>query len=192
MIYRTILDELKAWKDSPDRKPLLLKGARQTGKTWAMERFGSDNFEFTAKFDFDETQELCGVFERTRDVERLLKELALYTDVPLEAGRTLIVLDEIQACEAALNSLKYFCENAPEYHVVAAGSLLGVAVKKKKMKVPVGKVTILTMRPVTFSEFLRTSDERTWKYIDELDEIRHLPEIIMSKLELEYRRYLVC
>ena len=192
MIYRTILDELKAWKDSPDRKPLLLKGARQIGKTWAMERFGSDNFEFTAKFDFDETQELCGVFERTRDVERLLKELALYTDVPLEAGRTLIVLDEIQACEAALNSLKYFCENAPEYHVVAAGSLLGVAVKKKKMQVPVGKVTILTMRPVTFSEFLRTSDERTWKYIDELDEIRHLPEIIMSKLELEYRRYLVC
>ena len=192
MIYRTILDELKAWKDSPDRKPLLLKGARQIGKTWAMERFGSDNFEFTAKFDFDETQELCGVFERTRDVGRLLKELALYTDVPLEAGRTLIVLDEIQACEAALNSLKYFCENAPEYHVVAAGSLLGVAVKKKKMQVPVGKVTILTMRPVTFSEFLRTSDERTWKYIDELDEIRHLPEIIMSKLELEYRRYLVC
>lgn len=192
MIYRTILDELKAWKDSPDRKPLLLKGTRQIGKTWAMERFGSDNFEFTAKFDFDETQELCGVFERTRDVGRLLKELALYTDVPLEAGRTLIVLDEIQACEAALNSLKYFCENAPEYHVVAAGSLLGVAVKKKKMKVPVGKVTILTMRPVTFSEFLRTSDERTWKYIDELDEIRHLSEIIMSKLELEYRRYLVC
>ena len=192
MIYRTILDKLKAWKDSPERKPLLLKGARQIGKTWAIERFGSDNFEFTAKFDFDETQELCGVFERTRDVGRLLKELALYTDVPLEADRTLIVLDEIQACEAALNSLKYFCENAPEYHVVAAGSLLGVAVKKKKMKVPVGKATILTMRPVTFSEFLRTSDERTWKYIDELDEIRHLPEIIMSKLELEYRRYLVC
>ncbi len=108
MIYRTILDELKAWKDSPDRKPLLLKGARQIGKTWAMERFGSDNFEFTAKFDFDETQELCGVFERTRDVGRLLKELALYTDVPLVAGRTLIVLDAIQACEAALTSLKYF------------------------------------------------------------------------------------
>ena len=192
MIYRTILDKLKAWKDSPERKPLLLKGARQIGKTWAMERFGSDNFEFTAKFDFGETQELCGVFERTRDVGRLLKELALYTDVPLEAGRTLIVLDEIQACEAALNSLKYFCENAPEYHVVATGSLLGVAVKRKRMQVPVGKATILTMRPVTFSEFLRTSDERTWKYVDELDEIGHLPEIIMSKLELEYRRYLVC
>ena len=192
MIYRTILDELKAWKDSSARKPLLLKGARQIGKTWAMEHFGHENFEFTAKFDFDATPELRDVFERTRDPGRLLKELALYTDVPLAAGRTLIVLDEIQACEAALNSLKYFCENAPEFHVMAAGSLLGVAVKRKRMQVPVGKVTILTMRPVTFGEFLRAADERTWNQVNALEEIGHLPAIVMSRLELEYRRYLVC
>lgn len=192
MIYRTILDELKAWKDSSARKPLLLKGARQIGKTWAMEHFGHENFEFTAKFDFDATPELRDVFERTRDPGRLLKELALYTDVPLAAGRTLIVLDEIQACEAALNSLKYFCENAPEFHVMAAGSLLGVAVKRKRMQVPVGKATILTMRPVTFGEFLRTADERTWNQVNALEEIGHLPAIVMSRLELEYRRYLVC
>lgn len=192
MICRKIFDDLTSWKNSFSRKPLLLKGARQIGKSWTMEHFGSENFEFTAKFDFDENPELCQVFERTKDVERLLKELALYVDVPLEAGRTLLIFDEIQACEAALNSLKYFCENAPAYHVMAAGSLLGVAVRQKKMQVPVGKVTIQEMFPVTFSEFLRTSDERLWRYIEFLEGVEHLPEIVLNKLCLEYRRYLVC
>ena len=192
MIYRKIFRDLKQWKDSSNRKPLLLKGARQIGKSWAMEHFGKDNFEFTAKFDFDENPELCQLFEQTKDVSRLLKELSLFVDVPLEAGRTLLIFDEIQACEAALNSLKYFCEKAPSYHVMAAGSLLGVAVKQKKMQVPVGKVTILEMFPVTFSEFLHTSDEKLWHYVEELEELGHLPEIVLNKLVSEYKRYLVC
>ena len=103
----------------------------------------------------------------------------------------MIILDEIQECEAALNSLKYFFEDAPEYHIIAAGSLLGVAVKKKNMKVPVGKVHIMRMYPVTFKEFLRASDEKTFDYIESLTEINHLPEIILNKLKSEYRRYLV-
>ncbi len=192
MIYRRIIDEMNSWKNSPGRKPLLLKGARQIGKTWAMEHFGQKSFEFTAKFDFDENPELHNVFERTRDIKRLLKELELFVDVPIVPERTLIMFDEIQSCEAALNSLKYFCENAPEYHVIAAGSLLGVAVKKKRMQVPVGKVNILSMHPVTFSEFLNTSDNKTWQYVNEIECIEQLPEIIFNKLVLEYKRYLIC
>ncbi len=104
----------------------------------------------------------------------------------------MIIFDEIQECEAALNSLKYFCEDAPQYHIIAAGSLLGVAVKKKNMKVPVGKVNIIRMYPITFKEFLRSSDKRTFDYIESLTEINHLPEIILNKLATEYRRYQVC
>lgn len=191
MIIREMLSELRRWKDMVGRKPLLLKGARQIGKTWLMEEFGRTCFEHTAKFDFDAMPELCRVFERTHDVRRLLKELELYVDCPLEAGRTLLIFDEIQACESALNSLKSFCESAPEYHVMAAGSMLGVAVRSRRMQVPVGKVTIRTLYPVTFSEFLRVSDERTWQYVEELSGLEGLPEIVLSRLELEYRRYLV-
>ena len=101
----------------------------------------------------------------------------------------MIIFDEIQECEEALNCLKYFYDEAPQYHIIAAGSLLGVAVKRRKMAVPVGKVRIINMFPITFKEFLRASDARTYEYIDTLDEIRHLPEIIMNKLRTEYRRY---
>lgn len=191
-IRRDIIDRLKQWKDSKDRKPILLKGARQTGKTWIMEEFGKECFEYVAIFNFDKIEELAAVFEKTKDVQRILKELALFTEVPIEAGKTLLVFDEIQLCEGALNSLKYFCEDAPQYHIIAAGSLLGVAIRKKNMSVPVGKVQILRMYPVTFKEFLQASDERTYRYVNSLDVIEPLPDIIFSKLELEYKRYLVC
>lgn len=191
-IRRDIIDRLKEWKDSEDRKPILLKGARQTGKTWIMEEFGKECFEYVATFNFDKVEELAGVFEKTKDVQRILKELALFTEVPIEAGKTLLVFDEIQLCEGALNSLKYFCEDAPQYHIIAAGSLLGVAIRKKRMSVPVGKVQILRMYPVTFKEFLQVSDERTYQYVDSLETIEPLPDIVFNKLELEYKRYLVC
>jgi len=102
------------------------------------------------------------------------------------------IFDEIQACEGALNSLKYFCEDAPQYHLIAAGSLLGVAIRKKKMSVPVGKVQILQTHPITFKEFLRASDLQTFTYVNSLNQIEPLPEIILHKLEVEYKRYLVC
>jgi predicted AAA+ superfamily ATPase len=135
---------------------------------------------------------LKSVFQVTKDPQRLVKELTLYSDKPIVAGETLMIFDEIQECEEALNSLKYFCEEAPQYHIIAAGSLLGVAVKKRRMTVPVGKVKIINMYPVTFREFLRASDRQTYEYIESLDSIRHLPEIIMNKLRTEYRRYQVC
>ena len=191
-IEREIIHKFKAWKEAPDRKPILLKGARQIGKTWAMETFGKECFKYCVKFDFDKQQELRSVFQTTKDPHRLIRELTLYCDQPIIAGETLMIFDEIQECEEALNSLKYFREEVPEYHIIAAGSLLGVAVKKRKMTVPVGQVKIMDMYPVTFKEFLRASDEQTYEYIESLDEIRHLPEIILNKLRTEYRRYQVC
>lgn len=190
-IERDIINLFKAWKEAPDRKPILLKGARQIGKTWAMESFGKECFKYCVKFDFDRQPELKSLFEITKDPKRLIKELTLYCEQPIIAGETLVIFDEIQECEEAFNSLKYFCDEAPQYHIIAAGSLLGVAVKKRRMTVPVGKVKIINMFPVTFKEFLRASDVRTYEYINSLDEIRHLPEIIMNKLRTEYRRYQV-
>ena len=157
-----------------------------------MESFGKECFEHYIKFDFDRTPELKTVFRNTKEPERLIKELSLYSDVPIEPGRTLIIFDEIQECEEALNSLKYFCEDAPQYHIVAAGSLLGVAVKRKNMSVPVGKVRTLKVYPLTFKEFLAKSDPRTSDFIENMTAIGHLPEIIMNKLLLEYKRYSIC
>lgn len=191
-IRRDIIDYLYRWKESGDRKPILLRGARQTGKTWIMREFGKEYFDYTAEFNFDKVEELNNIFEKTKDIKRILKELALFIEVPLEPGKTLIILDEIQMSEGALNSLKYFCEDAPEYHVIAAGSLLGVAIRKKKMSVPVGKVESLKMYPVTFKEFLRISDEKSYDYINAMSKVEVLPEIILNRLKLEYKRYLIC
>ena len=190
-IEREIINIFREWKDAPGRKPILLKGARQIGKTWAMESFGRECFDYCVKFDFDRQPELKSVFQTTKAPDRLLKELSIYCEQPIIPGKTLIIFDEIQECEEALNSLKYFCEDAPQYHIIAAGSLLGVAVKKRKMTVPVGKVQVIKMFPIMFKEFLRVSDPKTFEYIESLDEIRHLPEIIMNKQRTEYRRYQV-
>ena len=190
-IERDIIQKLKQWKDAANRKPLLLKGARQIGKSWVMEAFGKECFEYCVKFDFDRQAELKSVFQTTKAPDRLLRELALYCDQPIIPGKTLIIFDEIQECEEALNSLKYFCEDAPQYHVIAAGSMLGVAVKKRRMAVPVGKVRILRMYPLSFREFLRASDTSTYNYIEKLNRIQHLPDIILNKLRTEYRRYQV-
>lgn len=192
IIARDILEDFKQWKTSTDRKPILIKGARQIGKTWVMEEFGRQCYEHYVKFDFDEQQELASVFQTTKDPHRIIKELELFSDVPLLPEKTLIIFDEIQECEEALNSLKYFCENAPEYHIIAAGSLLGVAVRKKHMKMPVGKVNVIRMYPLTFREFLRASDSKLYEYADNLDGIKHLPEIILNRLKVEYKRFMVC
>lgn len=191
-IKREITDQFLKWKNSGSRKPILLKGARQIGKSWAMETFGHENFKYTVKFDFDRQPELKTIFQTTKEPMRILKELELYATDPILPGETLIIFDEIQECEEALNSLKYFCEDAPQYHIMAAGSLLGVAVKKRHMTVPVGKVEVLRMYPISFREFLASADPRTFNYIGSLDSLKSLPVIILDKLIAEYRRYQVC
>jgi len=191
-IKREIEDQLLAWKQSANRKPLLLQGARQIGKTWMMEQFGKDHYEYCVKFDFDRHPEYKDAFLASKEPERVLKELAIYSKVPLLPEKTLIIFDEIQECEEALNSLKYFYEDAPQFHIMAAGSLLGVAVKKRRMSVPVGKVKMMRMYPITFREFLRESDPKTFEYIDTIQTAEHLPTIVLNKLLLEYKRYQVC
>lgn len=191
-IRRKIIETFRTWKDSENRKPLLLMGARQIGKTWAAETFGSEDFEYTATFNFDKQPEVKTAFLTSKEPERIIRELSPYANVPLIAGKTLLIFDEIQECEEALNSLKYFCEDAPNYHIIAAGSLLGVAVRKRKMTVPVGKVKVVRMHPISFMEFLRASDEKTFEFVNSLTEAEHLPSIILNKLILEYKRYMIC
>ncbi len=191
-IRRKIADQFLTWKESENRKPILLQGARQIGKTWVMEQFGKEHYDYCVTFDFDKHPEYKDVFANTKDPERILKELSVYSRVPLLPEKTLIIFDEIQECEEALNSLKYFYEDAQQYHIMAAGSLLGVAVKKRRMSVPVGKVKMMRMQPISFYEFLQTSDAVTFEYIDGLKETSHLPVMVLNKLLLEYKRYQVC
>ena len=191
-IDRFIIDELKQWKSAVRRKPLLLKGARQIGKTWVMRQFGNECYKHTAFFDFDRQSELKTLFASTKEPKRILSELTLYCEVPIIPDETLIIFDEIQECEEAFNALKYFADEAPEYHIIAAGSLLGVAVRKRRMTVPVGKVKVMRMYPLTFMEFLKSSDLATYNWVTSLNELSQLPLIILNKLKSEYRRYQVC
>jgi len=191
-IKRDILETFLRWKESPRRKPMLLLGARQIGKTWAAQRFGKEHYKYFIKFDLDRSPEVIDAFRISKEPARIIKELQAYSDVPLLPGETLIFLDEIQESEEAFNSLKYFCEDAPQYHIIAAGSLLGVAVKRKNMKVPVGQVNRIDMYPATFREFLRMADPSTFEYVEGITSPEHLPTVIFNKLASEYRRYQIC
>ena len=191
-IRRDVEALFATWKRSENRKPILLQGARQIGKTWIMEQFGKDHYDYCVTFDFDRHPEYKDAFTNSKEPERVLKELSIYSNVPLLPEKTLIIFDEIQECEEALNSLKYFYEDAPQYHIMAAGSLLGVAVKKRRMSVPVGKVKMVKMYPVSFREFLQASDPKTFEYIDGIRKTEHIPTIVLNKLLLEYKRYQVC
>jgi predicted AAA+ superfamily ATPase len=189
-LERDILKQLTAWKTNAGRKPLILQGARQTGKTWAMQTFGERYFEHTAYFNFDEVKELNKEFEATKDVKRLVGQLSLYTSAPILPEKTLLIFDEIQECNAALNSLKYFYENAPEYVIVSAGSLLGVSLSKGD-SFPVGKVDFLPVFPVTFKEFLAADAPDLFDFIDEMNDLREIPGIIFNRLTESFRKYQV-
>lgn len=191
-IKRDILETFLRWKESPRRKPMLLQGARQIGKTWAVERFGKEQYKYFVKFDLDRSPEVVDAFRISKEPSRIIKELQAYSEVPLLPGETLIFIDEIQESEEVFNSLKYFCEDAPQYHIIAAGSLLGVAVKRKHMKVPVGQVNKVDMYPATFREFLRMADTSTFDYVESITAPGRLPTVIFNKLASEYRRYQIC
>ena len=192
IIQRDILDQLVKWKNRTDRKPLILQGARQIGKTTTIRAFGSDHYSHIAEFNFDKNKELKRIFETTKDIKRILQELSYFTNAPILANETLIFFDEIQECSEALNALKYFDEDAPEFHVIAAGSLLGVALNREGMSFPVGKVNFIQMYPVTFKEYLRAADEQLFSYAENINEIAPLPEIIANKMEEQYRAYQIC
>ncbi len=151
---RKIANDLEKWKASSGRMPLIIHGARQVGKTYSALSFGKEQYKNTAYFNLEDSVELSNIFERDLNPDRIIKELSAKSGQSILKGDTLIIFDEIQACERALTSLKYFCENAPEYHIIAAGSLLGVAVNREKYSFPVGKVNMITLYALDFEEYL--------------------------------------
>lgn len=189
-IEREIYQKLLDWKESQYRKPLMLQGARQVGKTWLLKAFGNQEFENLAYFNFDEQPELKQFFVASKDVERLVKNLALVHGKAILPGKTLIVLDEIQECNDALNSLKYFCENAPEYAVACAGSLLGVSLARGA-SFPVGKVDFLTVHPLSFTEFLSAEDSPLLSYLNQLDEIAPIPDLFFNRLIEKFKMFFI-
>ena len=152
-MYREKIEELKKWKESPNRKPLIIRGARQVGKTWLMKEFGKKNYEKCAYINFDDNVRMNKLFDEDFDIDRIIQGLKIESGVNIEPDNTLIILDEIQETPKALKALKYFCENAREYHIISAGSLLGVAIHEGT-SFPVGKVDFLDLKPLSFFEFL--------------------------------------
>lgn len=156
---RNQLAYLQQWKKASSRKPLIIRGARQVGKTWLMKAFGNQEYERTAYVNLESNPALRSVFASDFDINRILTAIRIETGETVEPGKTLLILDEIQEAPAALTSLKYFNENAPEYHIVAAGSLLGVALNAGT-SFPVGKVDFMDLYPLSFSEFLEAVNEQ--------------------------------
>jgi predicted AAA+ superfamily ATPase len=155
---RTIYKDLLKWKNNRDRKPLLLEGVRQCGKTYILKEFGEHEYEDTAYFTFERKPKMYDIFRADLDPRRIIDELGAMRNKKIEPERTLIILDEIQFCGEALTSLKFFCEEAPEYHIACAGSLLGVMTAKPH-SFPVGKVDLFKMYPMSFKEFLIANSE---------------------------------
>ena len=188
---RALIQKLVDWKNNPARKPLILKGVRQCGKTYLLKEFGKRHYEDTAYFNFEETEALKSVFEKDYDTKRILFELGLHCRKTIHPGKTLLFFDEIQECGRAITAMKYFCENAPEYHIVCAGSLLGIALQKQ-LSFPVGKVDFLTLYPMNFLEFLRAGDEEVLAdYIEQFKKGEDLPAVVTEKLELMLKKYYV-
>lgn len=184
---RYAIKDLLRWKESKRRKPLVLLGARQVGKTWLLEEFGKTFPDGYVKINFDKEPELHQFFKSTKDVKRIIQNLAFAVGRPITQN-TLIIFDEIQECEEALNTLKYFCEDAPEYYVASAGSLLGLMLAKG---FPVGKVDFLRLYPMTFEEFLDANgDHNLVEYMRSIDLIEAVPEMfagpLIEKLKMYY------
>lgn len=191
---RLITDKLIEWKNSSSRKPLLIKGARQVGKTYALLEFGKNCYDNVVYLHFEgNTETLNKIFTPDLNPKRIIEEISVYAKQTIFPNKTLIIFDEIQACEQALTSLKYFAEEAPEYHIVAAGSLLGLAINRGKFSFPVGKVDMLTMYPMSFKEFLLATDNDTLieKIRESYSSFTPLTDIYHTLALDLYKKYLV-
>lgn len=189
-MYRKIMEKLIAWKNDKDRKPLILRGARQVGKTYIIKQFGQENYDGVAYFNFDHDTQLYNMFENTKDPVRILEQLSFVYGKAIIPEKTLIVFDEIQECPDALNSLKYFEEEAKEYHIISAGSLLGIRLSHTSF--PVGKVEFLDMYPMTFTEFLEADNcKNLVDYMDSIKNIGNIPNIFFDKLSEKLKAYFI-
>lgn len=188
---RTFTKELHKWKEDKDRKPLLLKGVRQSGKTYLLKEFGKKTYADCAYFNFEGNEPLQKCFDRDLDPQRIISELGVSHRRAIKPGETLVIFDEIQFCNRALTALKYFCEDAPQYHIACAGSLLGIALSKP-LSFPVGKVDLRVLRPLGFYEFmLANREEELAGFLSELPVDKEIPEIFTVRLEELLRNYYV-
>lgn len=193
MFERDVIKQFIAWKADERRKPLVIHGARQVGKTWALKHFGKEHFEDVAYFSLDKDESgLCDIFRTTKDPQRIIQQLSFLHGRKINPQTTLLILDEIQECNEALNALKYFCEEAPEYAVACAGSLLGIYLNHIGNSFPVGKVNHIYMYPLTFTEFLKTTDKLMYEYMQSLDKIEPLAQIFFDKLREAFTAYSIC
>ena len=185
---RFILSELIKWKESKRRKPLILKGARQVGKTWVLQEFGKRFFSNYLYINFEKQEEYKQFFQTTKDVYRIMQNLSMASGKKITTD-TLIIFDEIQSCEEALNTLKYFCEDAPDYFVASAGSLLGL---KLSQGFPVGKVDFLELGAMSFEEFLLANgDKNLFDYLNSIDKISPIPDAFFNPLIDKLKMYFI-
>lgn len=187
---RNAILKLVQWKNSPERKPMVLRGARQVGKTWLMKEFGQNYYDNYVYFNFDEEDELKSIFETNKNPHRIIELLSMISDEKIEPEKTLIIFDEIQECPEALNTLKYFKEKANEYHVITAGSLLGTLLAKPK-SYPVGMVNLLDIYPLTFDEFLNAIDSGLYVYYESIQKEQVIEQIFHQRLLDAYNYYLI-
>lgn len=187
---RNAILKLVQWKNSPERKPMVLRGARQVGKTWLMKEFGKNYYDNYVYFNFDEEDELKSIFETNKNPHRIIELLSMISDEKIEPEKTLIIFDEIQKCPEALNTLKYFKEKANEYHVITAGSLLGTLLAKPK-SYPVGMVNLLDIYPLTFDEFLNAIDSGLYAYYESIQKEQVIEQIFHQRLLDAYNYYLI-
>ena len=187
---RNAMQKLIEWKNDPDRKPLILKGARQVGKTWLMKEFGETQYKNYVYFNFDEEDMLSSIFESNKNPHRIIELLGLLNGQKIIPKETLIVFDEIQECSQALNALKYFREKANDYHIIAAGSLLGTLLARPK-SFPVGQVNLLDIYPLVFDEFLAAIDEPLYSYYSQVKKEQVIETIFHNRLLEAYNYYLI-
>lgn len=189
---RSVLCKLIKWKDKKNRKPLLMTGVRQCGKTYIIKEFGKKEFDEMAYFNFDGNMGLQSIFEYDFDINRIIDELNIIHGGKIIPGRTLVIFDEIQDCPRAIQSLKYFCENLKDLHLIAAGSLLGVALRKEGISFPVGKVERIDMYPMSFEEFVvADAGEKYIEGLKKLDLKREIPELYTVPLQKYLKNYYI-
>lgn len=188
---RHLQSDLMQWKNSKRRKPLILKGIRQVGKTWLLKEFGKTHYSSVSYFNFDDQPELKQLFQTTKEPKRILQNLSMVNGSPILPETSLLIFDEIQECNEALNTLKYFCEKAPEYHIACAGSLIGITLSKPA-SFPVGKVDFLTLHPMTFVEFLEAmKDDQLINYMNSIKSIEPIPDIFFNSLSEKLKMYFI-
>lgn len=187
---RFITNNLIKWKNSKYRKPLIIKGARQVGKTYIIKEFGKENYEGVAYFNFDHDKDLYNLFEKTKNPKRILEQLSFIYGKAILPEKTLIFFDEIQECPNALNSLKYFQEEANEYHIICAGSLLGIRLSHTSF--PVGKVEFINLYPMSFTEFLIADNcSNLVDFMNSVNSIEKIPDIFFNMLEEKLKAYFI-